>query len=485
MKLSEMLDAIEVLSVSGSSDVAVEGVTYDSRKVNPGWLFVAVRGGRANGADYIIEAVSKGASVVVSEELLEVGSVVTHVHVPHARRALAELSAVFYGNISHRMQVIGVTGTNGKTTTACMIHHLLNHGGFRSGLLGTVGYEIGDRSLPAARTTPEAPDIHSFFHQMKSAGCDSAVMEVSSHALAQYRVHKIDFNIAVFTNLTQDHLDYHNDMESYFIAKARLFEMLEKHHEQYAVINVDDPWGHRLIEEHRLSSEVLTYGFSEKAAIRATDASMDVKGTSFHVSTPWGDGRMHLRLLGRFNIYNALAALAVGGIRGIGLKEMGAVLSSMDCVPGRLERVSNKKNRQVFVDYAHTEDALKNVLTTLREICRGRLIAVFGCGGNRDREKREKMGRVAEQLADYSVLTSDNPRDEDPAAVLSAIVRGFENRDRFEVVLDRREAIARALQLIDKKDILLIAGKGHETYQEIRGTIVPFDDREVVKEIIG
>ena len=485
MKLSTLLDSIEVLQVSGSSDVPVEGISYDSRKVNPGWLFVAVRGDRANGADYVIEAVSKGASVVVSEELLEVGSVVTHVHVPHARRALSKLAAVFYGNISHQLQVVGVTGTNGKTTTACMIHHLFNQGGFRSGLLGTVGYEIGDRSLPAARTTPEAPDIHAFFQQMKSAGCDSAVMEVSSHALAQYRVQDIDFNIGVFTNLTQDHLDYHKDMETYFGAKARLFEMLEKHHEKHAVINVDDPWGHRLIAERRLSSEVLTYGFSEGAMVRATDAVVNVKGTSFHVSTPWGAGRMHLRLLGRFNIYNALAALAVGGIRGIDLKEMGTFLSAMDCVPGRLERVPNRKNRQVFVDYAHTEDALENVLTTLREICGGRLIVVFGCGGNRDREKRENMGRTAERLADYSVLTSDNPRDEDPAFIVNAITAGFESRDRFEVVLDRRDAIERALQLADKKDIVLIAGKGHETYQEIRGSIVPFDDREVVKEITG
>jgi len=485
MKLSALLDAIEVLDVSGSPDVAVNGMTYDSRKVEAGWMFVAVRGHKADGADYVIEAVSKGAAVVVSEEDLQMGAGVTHVRVPHARRALAELAAAFYDNCSGRLQVIGVTGTNGKTTTAWMIHHLLNQAGFRSGLLGTVGYEIGDRSLPAARTTPEAPDIHAYFHHMQAAGCDTAVMEVSSHALAQYRVHGIDFNVGVFTNLTQDHLDYHKNMESYFEAKARLFEMLENHHEKFAVINVDDPWGHRLIEERRLSAEVLTYGFSEGAVIRAAGASVDVKGTSFDVSTPWGSGRIHLRLLGRFNIYNALAALAVGGARGIGLKEMSAALSTMDCVPGRLERVANRKHRQVFVDYAHTEDALKNVLTTLREICRGRLIVVFGCGGNRDREKREKMGRTAERLADYSVLTSDNPRDEDPSVIVGEIVRGFESRDRFEVVLDRRDAIVRALQLTDKMDILLIAGKGHETYQEFRGAIVPFDDREVVKEIIG
>ncbi len=485
MKLMELLDSVESLEIKGPLDVEIEGIAYDSRKVKSGWLFVAVSGLEVDGADYITEAVSKGAVAVVSENQLELGSDVAHIQVPRARRALAEIANAYYGHLSHQMQMVGVTGTNGKTTTTYMIREILQGGGFLPGLLGTVAYEVGERTIPSSRTTPEAPDIHSMLQQMKEAGCDSAVLEVSSHAIDLHRVHGIDFNISVFTNLTQDHLDYHKDMDTYFEVKSRLFESLIKQHDRSAVINMDDPWGQKLIREGKIQADILTYGFNERAMVCASDASVDAKGTTFDVYTPWGETRIFLHLLGRFNIHNALSALAVGGLLGIDLDRMAKSLESIQAIPGRLELVPNRKGKRIFVDYAHTDDALKNVLTTLREICKGTLFVVFGCGGNRDQGKRLKMGKVAAELADYSIVTSDNPRDEDPGAIVAEIIEGFSDQDKFKVELDRRKAIKKAIRKMGRKDILVVAGKGHETYQELKGTIVPFDDRETVREIIG
>jgi UDP-N-acetylmuramoyl-L-alanyl-D-glutamate--2,6-diaminopimelate ligase len=320
---------------------------------------------------------------------------------------------------------------------------------------------------------------------MHGHGCDSAVMEVSSHALALDRVHGIDFSISVFTNLTQDHLDFHQSMEAYFDAKARLFKCMEQNPGCSAVINIDDAWGARLAFEEGLAATVVTYGFDEQAQVCASNASVDVHGTRFKVSTPWGEGKVQLQLLGRFNIHNALAALAAGGLCQIELKRMIKTLESIDAIPGRLELVANRKGRRIFVDYAHTDDALKNVLSTLREICKGRLILVFGCGGNRDRGKRRKMGNVACAMADYSIITSDNPRSEVPGAIAADIVQGFDDPDRFEVMLDRRSAIAQGIRGMGRKDILLVAGKGHETYQELDGTIIPFSDKDVIEELVG
>lgn len=485
MKLNELLEPITTLDVAGETNVEVSGIAYDSRQVKSGCLFVAVSGTRTDGIEFIPDAVSNGAVAVVSECRLDLGRGVSHIQVPSARRALAELANAFYGDLSRQMNVIGVTGTNGKTTTTYMIRNILSDGGFLPGLLGTVAYEIGERSIPASRTTPEAPDIHSMFQQMKEQGCDAVVMEVSSHAIALERVHGIDFNVGVFTNLTQDHLDFHKDMDSYFNAKANLFESLEKNHDRSAVINIDDPWGRRLVEERNPDVNLVTYGFSEQALVRASKVALDIHGTTFKVVTPWGEGKVHLKLLGRFNIHNALAALAAGGLCGVDFRRMVESLKALESVPGRLELVPNRKGRKIFVDYAHTDDALKNVLSTLREICKGRLIVVFGCGGNRDTGKRGKMGRVACELADYSIVTSDNPRQEDPAAIVGDIVAGYGGTDQYEVELDRRKAIEAGIAMMRRKDLLLVAGKGHETYQEFDGTIVPFNDREIVREIVG
>jgi UDP-N-acetylmuramoyl-L-alanyl-D-glutamate--2,6-diaminopimelate ligase len=310
-------------------------------------------------------------------------------------------------------------------------------------------------------------------------------MEVSSHAIALQRIHGIAFSISVFTNLTQDHLDYHKDMDTYFDVKSRLFQAHENEDGHPAVINIDDPWGRKLLDGQMIAGDVVTYGFDDRAMVRASDTVVDVDETCFMVSSPWGEVRICLKLLGRFNISNALAALAVGGLCGIDLKCMAKSLENIQTVPGRLESVPNRKNKKIFVDYAHTDDALRNVLVTLREICKGKLIVVFGCGGNRDRGKRKLMGQVAASLADFSIITSDNPRQEDPGSIVGDIIKGFTGDEPFEVVLDRRDAIEKGIQKTGRKDILLVAGKGHETYQELKGTIIPFDDRETVREILG
>ena len=485
MKLNELLKSVNTLAVAGDATIEIEGIAYDSRLVRAGWLFVAVPGERSDGSDFISGALSNGAVAVVSENQIDLGRGVVSIRVPRARRALAEIAKAFFGDLSRQMLVVGVTGTNGKTTTTYMIRDLLRAGGRNPGLLGTVAYEIGERSIPASRTTPEAPDIHSMFQQMHRLGCDAAVMEVSSHAVVLERVHGIDFDVGVFTNLTQDHLDFHRDMDSYFDAKAALFESIKRRHGRSAVINIDDRWGRRLAKERKIGADIVTYGFDAQAQVRASNVVLNSHGTAFDVATPWGEGRIGLKLLGRFNIHNALAALAACGLCGIGFRQMVSALERIEAVPGRLERVPNRKGRMIFIDYAHTDDALGNVLSTLREICQGRLIVVFGCGGNRDQGKRPKMGRVACELAGYAILPSDNPRREDPGAIAGDILRGCTDAERYEVVLDRRAAIEKGIAMMHRKDILLVAGKGHETYQEFDGTIVPFDDHAVVREIIG
>ena len=485
MKLNALLAATTSAEVTGDAAVEIAGIAYDSRQVKPGWLFVAVPGTQADGADYIPDAISNGAAAVVSEARVSLGAGITHVHVPAARRALAEMADVFHGSPSRAMKVVGVTGTNGKTTTTYMIRNLLRDGGLVPGLLGTVAYEVGERSIPAARTTPEAPEIHAMFRQMVDQGCAAAVMEISSHAIALQRVHGIDFDIAVFTNLTRDHLDFHHDMESYFEAKAGFMESMDGGEGRAAVINIDDPWGRRLVTERRIGAELVTYGFGNDAQVRAGDVKLHARGTSFRIATPWGGGKVRLNLLGRFNVHNALAAVAAGGLCGLEYGRMIHTLEHLEPIPGRLELIRNRRGRKIFVDYAHTDDALENVLRTLREICRRRLIVVFGCGGDRDHGKRSKMGRIATRLADYAIVTTDNPRKEDPAAIIADITTGCDDAAHYEVVLDRRSAIERGIAMMRRRDMLLVAGKGHETYQELNGTIIPFDDREIVKEIAG
>ncbi len=398
---------------------------------------------------------------------------VTHIQVPDSRDALARLAAAFYSNPSKQLRMIGVTGTNGKTTTTYLIKHLLERAGQRTGLIGTVSYEIGERVLPASRTTPESLDLQSILAQCVEAGCANVVMEVSSHALELERVDGIGFRVAIFTNLTQDHLDFHRGMKEYFEAKARLFAGLRdgERKSRTAIINVDDAYGQQLIARFGRDLSIVTFGMGARADLRASNFKIEPTGTSYQLGIKGKSFLVRLPLI-------ALAALAA--IQALGLDVRAAVLALARApqVPGRLEAVPARRQFQVFVDYAHTDDALLNVIKTCRDLSPNRLIVVFGCGGNRDKSKRPLMGAAADQNADYSIITSDNPRKEDPAQIIRDIEAGFRTK-RFESVLDRREAITRAIQLAQPRDIVLIAGKGHEKYQEFADRTIPFDDIEV------
>ena len=479
MTLERLLCGIEPIETVGDLSCEIASIEYDSRRVTPGALFVALPGAHVDGAVYTEEAAQRGAVAILSQSPCASGGSFPCVQVSNARLALAHLAGTFYGHPAARLCSVGITGTNGKTTVSFMLREIFKAAGRRSGLLGTVRYEIGGRVLPAVRTTPEAPDIQSMLSQMDRSGCDSVIMEVSSHALDQYRVEGILFDVGIFTNLTQDHLDYHGTLEEYFSVKVRLFGQVKG----FAVINRDDPRGRQLLAGNRFSAEAVSYGFEEGSQVRAFDPKTSAHGSSMHVTIPWGDADISLKLIGRFNLNNALAAFAAAGALGISVDTIRDALAKMENVPGRMEAVGTK-NKRVFVDYAHTDDALNNVLQALREITPGRLVVVFGCGGNRDTGKRRLMGEVASRLADYSIITSDNPRNEIPEKIAADISAGFDSDRKYETILDRRAAIQRGVELIGKKDVLLVAGKGHETVQEAGGTIFPFDDRETVREVL-
>jgi len=484
MKLESLLKDVRHLSVIGPRDCEVSGVACDSRQVRTGYAFVAVSGTEKEGWLFVKDAVERGARAVLSERDELISRDVCHVHVQDSRLAAAELSCAFYNRPADRLKMVGITGTNGKTTTAYMIGGILADAGLKPGLLTTVEYRIGERTIPAGRTTPEAPALQSMLAQIVGAGCRSVAMEVSSHALSQKRTAGINYDIAIFTNLTRDHLDYHHTMEEYFEAKLHLFEGLGKGPKRAkAVINTDDPWG-RKIAAMAMNADVVTYGINAEAMVRAEGLQVTAAGNLFHVITPWGDKNVQLMLMGRYNVSNALASIAACGSMGIGLDVICGALNRVQNVPGRLEEIPTGRGFQVFVDYAHTDDAMENVLKTLREITRGRLIIIFGCGGNRDKTKRPLMGGVAARLADYTILTSDNPRKENPSEIIAQIRDGLGESAKFEIIEDRAEAIKKALSVADKGDVVLVAGKGHENFQEFANTLISFDDRQVVRRYL-
>ncbi len=487
MRIETLLQVIQAQTVRGPRQADVRAVVCDSRQVRPGALFVALPGRRTDGLRYVDEAVARGAVAVVTEAPAVTPRDVAHIRVEDARRALAEIACAFHGNPSRDLAVVGITGTNGKTTVGYLARNLLEAAGLAPGLVGTVAYEVGRRVIPAARTTPEAPELQDLLAQIVRAGGRAAVMEVSSHALAQQRVWGIDFDVAVFTNLTGDHLDYHGTMERYFEAKALLFQGLGRMEKPgVAVVNLDDPWGRRLLETPGAWARTWTYGEHPAADVRALDVELGPAGTRFRLVTPAGDALIRSPLLGRFNVSNALAAAAAALALEVPLDLCARGIERFVSAPGRLEPVPNAAGLRVFVDYAHTDDALGNVLATLRELSPGgRLLVVFGCGGDRDRAKRPRMGAVAGRWADLSILTSDNPRSEDPAQIIAEIAAGFPAGAAVERIAQREEAIAAALDRARPEDVVLIAGKGHERTQEFARTVVPFDDREVVRRHLG
>jgi UDP-N-acetylmuramoyl-L-alanyl-D-glutamate--2,6-diaminopimelate ligase len=485
MQLKILAESIPVREIVGPLDREVDGIFYDSRRVQKNGLYVAVRGAHFDGHRFTEQAIERGASAIVVERP-ESHSRATSLVVADSRLALADLAFTFFRKPALRLKMAGVTGTNGKTTTSFLLKHICEAAGLRSGLIGTVRYEIGERVLPATRTTPESLDLQELLAQMAGAGCKAAVMEVSSHALAQERTRGLEWDVAIFTNLTQDHLDFHQTMENYFEAKARLFIGLKDQpnkKQAAAVINIDDRYGEQLVSRVKDDVPVLTYGMSARADYRASNYRAEFSGTSFQLDAR---GRIYLvrvPLIGRFNVSNAMAALAAASSLGVNLRAAVLSLAKAPQVPGRLEAVPAKRQFQVFVDYAHTDDALLSVLKTLRELAPNRLIVVFGAGGDRDKQKRPLMGRVADQNADYSIVTSDNPRKEDPLAIIADVKKGFRSGN-FETVPDRAEAISRAIALAQPRDIVLIAGKGHETYQEFADHTIPFDDRQMARRAL-
>jgi UDP-N-acetylmuramoyl-L-alanyl-D-glutamate--2,6-diaminopimelate ligase len=476
---------------SGALDVEAQGITHDSRQAGPGWIFVALRGLKADGVAFAPQAIANGASAIVAERPSD-GAVggprgpVPWIVVADARRALALLAAEFYGHPSRQMQVVGITGTNGKTTTSYLLASVFEAAGMRCGLLGTVTYRIGDREFQATRTTPEAPDVQAMLRQMVDAGCRACVMEVSSHALALRRVDAMRFAAGVFTNLTRDHLDFHADMEDYFAAKRRLFEMLPE--DAPAVVNLDDPRGVSLAETVR---GPVTYAITRPATVTSGPLMYSLEGLTFEVRTPAGIVRVRSRLVGRPNVYNILAATGTAVSLGVPIEAIERGLAELAGVPGRFEIASGPGDDiTVIVDYAHTDDALRNLLETARPLAAKRLVTVFGCGGDRDRSKRPLMGMVAARLSDIVVITSDNPRSEDPARIIEEARRGAQaeirnGRPELLTIVDRREAIVQAVRRAQRGDVVLIAGKGHEKYQEIGGRVLPFDDVAVAREALA
>src|SRR5690625_1566641 len=483
MKLSNLLTHIPFYTCHPSfTDVDIQGITMDSKNVKEGDLFVCIKGFTVDGHDYAHAAVERGATVIVSERPLHIDGVIVVV-VPDTNKALAILATVFYDHPSTKFSLVGITGTNGKTTTTYLIEEICKRHGQKTGVIGTIQMKIGDEVFPIVNTTPDALTLQRNFAKMADAEVDTTVMEVSSHALDLGRVYGTDFHIALFTNLSQDHLDYHKDMEDYLRAKTLLFTSLGNDYtkKRFAVVNNDDP--HSSLLKKSTSKPVVTYGLKTTADVQAKDVQTELTSTSFLLKTPVGEINITSKLLGTFNVYNMLAAASVALLLRVPLATIKEALEDMDGVPGRFERVEAGQDFAVIVDYAHTPDSLENVLQTIKKFATKNVYVVVGSGGDRDRSKRPLMAKVALTYSDYAIFTSDNPRTEDPLAILNDMTEGL-TETTHEVIENRKEAIERAVQLAKSGDVILIAGKGHETYQEINGVRYDFDDRLVAKDVI-
>jgi UDP-N-acetylmuramoyl-L-alanyl-D-glutamate--2,6-diaminopimelate ligase len=491
MKLSELSSLFAVHTLKGDGNTEITGLQIDSRKVKPGDLFVCLTGhGYADRHEFAEAAVAQGAAALVVQR--DVGLNIPSLFVKNTRDALALLADHFNGYPTREMNVIGLTGTNGKTTTAHIIERILADAGRHTGLMGTVGVKIGNDRCPSENTTLEPHSLHRYFRKMRDQSVETCVMEVSSQALEMGRVKGVRFRTALFTNLSQDHLDYHRTLDRYMAAKGLLFSRLgNEFHEdpamrQYAVLNADEAASEYLAGV--TTAQIVTYGIERDADVRASGIRITANGTEFDCSTFAGNTRIRLRLVGKFNVYNTLGAIAVSLLEGVSLADIANSLEKMDIVEGRMEPVHEGQDFVALVDYAHTPDGLENALATVKEFAQGRIITVFGCGGDRDRTKRPEMGRIAARYSDFLFVTSDNPRSEDPDAILADIEPGVLEasfpREQYRLIPDRREAIRRAVEKAGPGDVILIAGKGHETYQIMGGVTNHFDDREEVRKAI-
>jgi UDP-N-acetylmuramoyl-L-alanyl-D-glutamate--2,6-diaminopimelate ligase len=489
MNFLQLLDGVEVLAEDG--DASVSGLEYDSRKLKAGNVFVAMRGESTDGNRFIDQAVRKGVTAIVTDSADEQQPPgVAWAQVAHGRRALARLSANFYGSPANRLSVTGITGTNGKSTTAFLLESILGAAARKSLLVGTIEYHVAGTVLPAPHTTPEALELNRLFASALQAGAGEAVMEVSSHALEQQRVYGIGFDVAAFTNLTRDHLDYHQNMEQYFAAKRQLFEGCGAEPPRVAVLNADDAYGRQLqaIAKAR-GSRVVTYGLAT-AEFRAENIAVTLENTRFRLVTPEGATEIVSPLIGKVNVYNILAAAAAADARGCSARQIADGVAALDFVPGRFQHVDCGQPFSVVVDYAHTDDALRNLTSLAREFVtqaggRGRVITVFGCGGDRDRAKRPLMGEAAGRGSDFVVLTSDNPRSEDPVAIINDALVGVQRSGaKYKIEPDRQAAIALAISTAMAGDLVLLTGKGHEKIQVSRDGARPFDDVAVARDLL-
>ncbi len=480
MNLHRLLQGVNIFSSIGEFDKDITGIASDSRVVKPGYAFVCYDGVNVDGHAFMPQAIQNGATTIIGEKPQPMPPGVTYIQTSNGRIALSLIAANWHGNPADRLKLIGITGTNGKTSTAHLAHSIFKVAGLRSGLMGTVGAHYAEVFVPPTITTLEPLTLHKLFRDIADEGVDYVIMETSSQGLAQHRLAGLTFETAVFTNLTQDHLDYHQTMEEYLNAKTMLFQQLNPDN-GLAILNADDPASDSI--RHQTNPPNLTFGVEEPADLSVSNVESTLKRLSFVANTPKGKIPANLRLLGDYNLYNALAAIGIGIHHDCSLEAIQGGLEST-VVPGRFELVDRGQPFAVVVDYAHTPDGLENLLTAARKITEGNLICVFGCGGDRDRGKRPKMGKISATIADHSVITSDNPRTEEPDTIITDIVQGLPHGASYDLIQDRRIAIGHAIGLAKAGDLVTIAGKGHEPYQEINGVQFDFDDREVAAEFL-
>ena len=481
MRLKDLIQDLEIIESSIDPSQEITGISYDSRKTEPGNIFVAIKGTREDGHRFIDNAIRKGAVCIVLESKDFIKDGISFIRVKDTRKALSKLSKNYFSPPLNDMNIIGITGTNGKTTTSYLIESILRSSGRNVGVIGTISYRFSGKTIKADMTTPESLELMKLLRDMADEGIKDVVMEVSSHSLSQERARDCPFKIAVFTNITRDHLDYHGSIKSYFDAKKRLFLEYDP---EFCVINRDDTFGRKLIKEIK-GRNLITYGLKD-ADIVAKDIEIDKEGIKAEILLPNRESvKLRSRLIGKFNLYNILASISTCYLLEIEKDFIEEGISNFGGVPGRMELIKNGGSPYVIIDYAHTPDALLNVIRTIKDIFPGRLITVFGCGGERDKGKREIMGRIAGSLSDFVIITSDNPRSEDPYSIMKQIEKGLESvSSNYLLEIDRKEAIRKAIKIAGKEDVILVAGKGHEDYQIIGNKRIPFEDRSVVKELL-
>ncbi|NLO20534.1 MAG: UDP-N-acetylmuramoyl-L-alanyl-D-glutamate--2,6-diaminopimelate ligase [Syntrophomonadaceae bacterium] len=484
MKLEQLFDGVDYEIISGDPEIEISGVQYDSRKATPASLFVAITGFKSDGHLFASDAINKGAIAVLVEKEIEVPAGVLLIRTANTRQALAFVARNYYGKPDSHLKVIGVTGTNGKTTTTHLIKAILDEAGKRTAILGTLYAKIGEIEMDLGRTTPEALEIQEFMSLCCREKADYLVMEVSSHALDLHRVDQIQFDAAIFTNLTQDHLDYHLHMENYLQSKLKLFKML-KGDNCFSIINADDVYTDSFREASR-QVRCLSYGLDAAADVQAGQLSFSLTGSSFEYEHKGQIMPINMQLIGRFSVYNALAAITYSLAAGIESSIIIKAIEELPGVAGRFEQVPSQRDFTIIVDYAHTPDGLENILKAARQIVQNRLITVFGCGGDRDKGKRPLMGEIAARYSNFCIVTSDNPRSEEPEAIIADIIPGLDQveNSRYAIIVDRREAIHHAVNIGKKGDLIIIAGKGHETYQLVKDKVLEFDDRKVAAEFL-